>query len=79
MRNGSNCPVLCPVLGLVAALLGGCAQEPPVQPVNITASDYCAIAQKVTWSVDDTRETISGVRREAAKWDRRCGRAKPTS
>jgi hypothetical protein len=70
---------VCLIIGAVAIIMGGCAKEPGAQPVNITASDYCAIAQKVTWSVDDTRETIGQVRRENAKVDRRCGAARPTS
>lgn len=52
--------------------LAGCAKEPPMQPVQITADSYCQIAAKVTWSVDDTRRTIDEVRRENAKWDKRC-------
>jgi hypothetical protein len=64
---------VCLIIGAVAIIMGGCAKEPGAQPVNITASDYCAIAQKVSWSVDDTRRTITEIRREAAKWDRRCG------
>jgi hypothetical protein len=70
---------VCLIIGAVAIIMGGCAKEPGAQPVNITASDYCAIAQKVSWSVDDTRDTINQVRRENAKVDRRCGRDKPTS
>jgi uncharacterized lipoprotein YajG len=61
-----------------AALFAGCASGPPMQPVQITADSYCQIAQKVTWSVDDTRRTIQEVRRENAKWDNKC-REKPTS
>jgi hypothetical protein len=70
---------VCLIIGAVAIIMGGCAKEPSAQPVNITASDYCAISRKVTWSVDDTRETISQVRRENSKHDRRCGSSRPTS
>jgi hypothetical protein len=69
---------ICLIVGAVAIIMGGCAKEPGAQPVNITASDYCMIAQKVTWSPDDTRQTITEVRRENAKHDKRC-REKPTS
>jgi hypothetical protein len=72
---------LCLIVGMVAVIagaLGGCASEPPVQPVAITADNYCQIAAKVTWSVDDTRRTIQEVRRENAKHDARC-REKPTT
>jgi hypothetical protein len=69
---------VCFIVAFVALFFGGCAKE-PMQQVNITADSYCQIAQKVSWSVDDTRRTIDGVRRENAKWDQRCGREKPTS
>jgi uncharacterized lipoprotein YajG len=68
---------ICFVVAAVS-LFAGCAKEPPMQPVQITADSYCQIAQKVTWSVDDTRRTIQEVRRENAKHDARC-REKPTS
>jgi hypothetical protein len=71
--------IVCAIVGIFAVLGGGCAQNAPVQPVNITASDYCQIAQKVTWSPDDTRQTITEVRRENAKHDSRCRASKPTS
>jgi uncharacterized lipoprotein YajG len=69
--------IICFIVA-AAALFAGCAKEPPMQPVNITADSYCQIAQKVTWSTDDTRRTISEIRRENAKWDNKC-REKPTS
>jgi uncharacterized lipoprotein YajG len=69
--------IACFIVAAVS-LFAGCAKEPPMQPVQITADSYCQIAQKVTWSVDDTRRTIDEVRRENAKWDNKC-REKPTS
>ena len=57
---------------MVAFFLSGCDKEPPAQPVNIVAHDYCKIASKVSWSTRDTQKTIQSVRRENAKWDRRC-------
>lgn len=68
----------------VAAILAGCAQEPPaesVKPVTVqvTAADFCQIMRglypgsgKPTWSARDTPETIYGVRRLAAAVDTRC-------
>jgi hypothetical protein len=70
---------ICFIVAAVALFFGGCAKDAPMQPVNITADSYCQIAQKVSWSVDDTRRTIDEVRRENAKWDQRCGRERPTS
>lgn len=71
------------LISLLAAILAGCAKEPPavpVQPVTITASDFCKIASKLSWDLADTRETINGIRRHNAKYDSRCGKPlKPTS
>lgn len=62
------------VLMSIALLVSGCtdASKVPVQPVAIKAHDYCRIAQKIDWDIADTPGTIQGVRRENAKWDRRC-------
>lgn len=65
------------LLGIVVAMsaivaLAGCAPEPPVQPVSVVAHDYCQIAAKVTWDTRDTRATIQEIRRENAKFDKRC-------
>lgn len=72
-------------LMVLAAALAGCAQEPAVQPVapvvkiETTRSDFCEIMRslhgvsgKLSWSVRDTPETITGVRRLAAAFDKRC-------
>jgi len=41
---------------------------------KFVGSDLCKIqGEKLTWSTKDTVETIHGVRRFNAKWDRRCG------
>jgi hypothetical protein len=74
-----RCAIAICFVVAAAALFAGCANGPPMQPVQITADSYCQIARKVSWSVDDTRRTIDGVRRENAKFDARCGRDKPTS
>lgn len=64
MRQASVC------LALLALLLPGCAQEPPVHSVTDT---FCLTAKKKRWSIHDTPESI----REAEVWnrtiDRRCG------
>lgn len=71
---------------IIGALLGvaGCAQSPPVATVKpvtvaVTASDFCQIMRglappsgKLTWSLDDSPETITGIRRLAAAYDKRC-------
>lgn len=80
-------------LALIGAFLGlsGCAKEPapaPVAPVKImvTSSDFCGVMRRLhgqggkpTWSVDDTAETITQVRRLGAAFDQRCGVSKPST
>lgn len=72
---------------VVAALaLAGCETLPdtPVQPVSIVSSDFCEIMKdvapptgKLDWSVQDTPQSIRGVRRLAAAVDRRCLNPQP--
>lgn len=66
---------------IVSAMLAGagCAQEPPIQTVTVTPSDFCQISGKLTWDLADTRPTIDGIRRHNAKYDSRCSKSKPTS
>lgn len=66
---------------IVALALAGCSgKEVPIQPITIVGSDYCEIAEKIQWDLQDTKKTIDGVRRHNAKWDAKCGKgAKPTS
>jgi hypothetical protein len=55
-------------LGLAAVVLGGCATA----PVTVTGDSYCRISKKIRWSVEDTPETITAIRRENAKHRRVC-------
>ena len=78
-------------LTIALAVLGGCAKEPApatVAPVKImvTSSDFCGVMRRLhgqggkpTWSVDDTAETITQVRRLGAAFDQRCGVSKPVN
>lgn len=54
---------------------GGCVSDGGnlnISP-NLVGSDFCEIQrQKLSWDIKDTRETIQGIRRFNAKWDRRC-------
>lgn len=62
------------------ALAGCSGKDVPIQPITIVGSDYCEIAEKIQWDLQDTKKTIDGVRRHNAKWDAKCGKgAKPTS
>ncbi len=60
--------------------LAGCESFGPVsevQAVAITSSDFCEIVSKsrdLTWSVNDTKATITNLRRLGAKWDSRCAK-----
>lgn len=64
-----------PWFALVAAvLLAGCAADgsPLPAPVNIVSDNYCAVSRKVSWDVDDTRQTIDEARRHNARIDKLC-------
>ena len=52
----------------------GCAAFASNQPpaVTVRGNSFCDVAEKVKWSVQDTKPTIDGARREAAKIDRLC-------
>lgn len=71
----------------LSSYVAGCAKEAPptpvaAQPVTIVSRDFCALVDKkrdLTWSVNDTPESITNFRRLGAKWDARCQAAtKPT-
>ena len=57
-------------IAAIAALLGGCANNPV--PVQVVADSYCLAAKKRTWSVDDTQETIDEAIRINAGIDKAC-------
>lgn len=59
-------------------MLGACADKVPVQPVTVTSDSFCKIAEKQSWSVNDTLESIDKARRANAKIDRLC-QSKETS
>lgn len=70
------------LLMLLIVLLTGCSQDQPVpmQSVTIRGSDFCDIVKKsrdLTWSIQDTKETITNIRRLGAAWDARCGSKRP--
>jgi len=48
--------------------LCGCATA----PVQVTADNYCKLSRKISWSVADSTETISQVRRANAVRRRVC-------
>lgn len=55
---------------------GGCVSDSMNVETKLVGSDFCRIQKsKLSWDVSDTKETINGVRRFNAKWDRRCGKA----
>ena len=71
--------------------LAGCAKEPPQGPivaastVSVTASDFCEIMQRLystgkpTWSLADTPDTITQIRRLGAAYDKRCVPPRPAT
>lgn len=59
---------------VLTALLAGCAADgaPLPPPVNIVSDNYCAVSRKVSWDVDDTRQTIDEARRHNSRIDKLC-------
>jgi hypothetical protein len=55
-------------LGLVAAVLGGCATA----PVQVTADNTCRVMRTLTWSKLDTPKTVDGIRRHNARYRSVC-------
>lgn len=64
----------------VALALAGCSKadlaslDPtiPLAQLSIVSDNYCSLAKKRGWSVNDTRRTIDDARRENHKWDCLC-------
>lgn len=72
--------LLYPLFPLTLLALSACATpQQAAGTVSVTSDSYCLVAEKITWSKRDTRETITGVRRENAKHDRLCGVSPKTS
>jgi hypothetical protein len=69
-------PLLCSLFLLTTLAFAGCVSTQPLA-VSVQGDNYCAIAAKIRWSMQDTRETITQVSRENAKWDRACRPRKP--
>jgi len=73
------------IIAVLAALaLAGCAANGKdldlnFVPVSLEPDNYCQIAKKVRWSVNDTPETIDQARRHNAKVDRLCSKPKPVA
>lgn len=72
------------LLMTVASVLSGCAKEAPVNMIAVTSDTFCKLAKArdsntfaLTWSDEDTVETINGIETLAAKYNRVClGRKK---
>lgn len=47
---------------IACALLAGCAS------VSSAASEFCQIAEPITWAEADTQETLRQIHRHNAKW-----------
>lgn len=54
----------------MAAVLAGCATTPA--PVQVTSDSFCTASRKVTWSRDDTAETIQQIEAHNRSIDRAC-------
>lgn len=70
-----NLPLLSLLFPLIAASLSGCAG--PMQTAEINTSKIsnpavCRALKPVKWSVDDTKESIDGMRRNNAALAKAC-------
>lgn len=63
-----------PLCLLLPMTIAGCAAFANDQPraVTVKGNSFCDIAEKPSWSISDTKASISDARREAAKIDRLC-------
>lgn len=70
---------LIAMVSMVSVLVSACASDktPPPPEVKVVGDSYCKIAEKISWSKQDTPETIKGVLRENAKVDKTCGKGSP--
>jgi hypothetical protein len=75
------------IIAIAAALtLSGCAAGDKLElpkwdfaPVSFEQDNTCATMRKVSWSVNDTPETIQSARKHNARFDRLCGKSKPVA
>lgn len=70
----------------VALALSGCAAGDKIDlpkwdfaPVTLDQDNTCSTMRKVSWSVNDTPETIQSARKHNARYDRLCGKPKPVA
>ncbi|MGD9724530.1 MAG: hypothetical protein AB7U76_25095 [Pirellulales bacterium] len=63
-----------PMASCLVLAASGCAGDTMNVETKLVGSDFCKIQrQKLSWSTADTKDTIHGIRRFNAKWDKRCG------
>lgn len=58
--------------------LTACASVPPPQPAVSVAADGCRAFKQLSWSVDDTTDTATNIRRHNAAYARLCGKQSQT-
>lgn len=68
---------LVPLIALIATLSSGCAHQTPPVAVTVRSDVSCKAYQRLTWSIDDTGPTITGILRHNARYTRLCGKNRP--
>ena len=64
---------LVPLIALIGQLLSGCAHQTPPVAVTVRSDVSCRAFSRLTWSIDDTTNSINGIRRHNARYVRICG------
>ncbi len=76
-HRASNCPrrrgERVAVAALALSLLSGCAALKEAAPQLAVVDTFCLNAQKRTWSMSDSPESIRDARVHNATIDKRCG------
>src|SRR5690606_7668962 len=61
-------PETLPMLLILTAILLMMITLPGCASVSSVPSEYCAIAEPITWAEADTQETLQQIHRHNAKW-----------
>jgi hypothetical protein len=58
---------------MLAIACSGCATaQPPPTKIVVKGDTYCQIAEKQEWSVNDSKERLTKIRKHNARYDRSC-------
>jgi hypothetical protein len=71
--NFAGFAVMIASIMLILVLIAGCApSKPAALKLNVTGDSYCKLAEKIDWTIKDTKQTIVNIANENNKWDCYC-------